>query len=185
MASTIHPQQQLRIYQKLKKIAEKMITKDDPKYRTLYLNNPKLQHTVLAFDGGLEFLYNLGFEPHITSRDKLICNQVNARVVQACLICLEDKIETLSDDDNYKKEDIHHHHNVHPQQQQPNDLISEQQQYIASLNQQYAQQNHHNDYPHPQQQHHNGHGHNASSYPYNQYNNASSSNNDKEQNCFQ
>ena len=50
MASTIHPQQQLRIFQKLKKIAEKMITKDDPKYRTSYLNKPKLQHTVLAFD---------------------------------------------------------------------------------------------------------------------------------------
>ncbi len=42
-----------------------MITKDDPKYRTLYLNNPKLQHTVLAFDGGLEFLYNLGLEDKI------------------------------------------------------------------------------------------------------------------------
>jgi len=98
MASTIHPQQQLRIFQKLKKIAEKMITKDDPKYRTLYLNNPKLQHTVLAFDGGLEFLYNLGFEPHVTARDKLVCHEVNSRVVQACLICLEDKIEVLSYD---------------------------------------------------------------------------------------
>eukprot|EP01083_Nonionella_stella_P214914 773980_1 len=100
MASTIHPQQQLRIFQKLKKIAEKMITKDDPKYRTLYLNNPKLQHTVLAFDGGLEFLYNLGFEPHAISRDKLVCHEVNSRVVQACLICLEDKIEVLSYDVN-------------------------------------------------------------------------------------
>jgi len=96
MASTIHPQQQLRIFQKLKKIAEKMITKDDPKYRTLYLNNPKLQHTVLAFDGGLEFLYNLGFEPHVTARDKLVCHDVNVRVVKACLICLEEKIEMLT-----------------------------------------------------------------------------------------
>eukprot|EP00484_Ammonia_sp_Unknown_P017962 CAMPEP_0197025478 /NCGR_PEP_ID=MMETSP1384-20130603/5802_1 /TAXON_ID=29189 /ORGANISM="Ammonia sp." /LENGTH=857 /DNA_ID=CAMNT_0042454011 /DNA_START=130 /DNA_END=2703 /DNA_ORIENTATION=+ len=98
MASTIHPEQQLRIFQKLKKIAEKMITKDDPKYRTLYLNNPKLQHTVLTFDGGLEFLYNLGFEPHPQSPDRLVCNEVNSRVVQACLICLEDKIEVLSYD---------------------------------------------------------------------------------------
>ena len=76
-----------------------MITKDDPKYRTLYLNNPKLQHTVLAFDGGLEFLYNLGFEPHVEARDKLMCHEVNSRVVQACLICLEDKIESLSYDE--------------------------------------------------------------------------------------
>jgi len=105
MASTIHPQQQLRIFQKLKKIAEKMITKDDPKYRTLYLNNPRLQHTVLAFDGGLEFLYNLGFEPHVTARDKLVCHEVNARVVQACLICLEDKIEVLSYNDAYDQQE--------------------------------------------------------------------------------
>ena len=98
MATTIHPEQQLRIFQKLKKIAEKMITKDDPRYRQLYLNNPKLQGTVLTFDGGLEFLYNLGFEPDPQSRDKLICPKVDKRVVNACLTCLTDKIETLKAD---------------------------------------------------------------------------------------
>ena len=98
MASTIHPHQQWRIFQKLKNIAERLITKgaDDLKYRTLYINNPQLQHTVLAFDGGLEFLYNLGFKMDATSRDKSVCAQVNLKVIQVCLNCLEDKINLLS-----------------------------------------------------------------------------------------
>merc|ERR1712176_1179054 len=108
----------------------KMITKDDLKYRTLYLNNPKLQRTVLAFDGGLEFLYNLGFEPHHEAKDKLVCHKVNARVVQACLICLEDKIEVLEipmqyDDMNgsYIPNNQQQLQYGHPQAQQPNELL--------------------------------------------------------------
>eukprot|EP01084_Bolivina_argentea_P141351 248395_1 len=104
MASAIHPDEQLLVFQKIKKIAEKIITKDDPKYRQLYLNNPKLQRLVLQYDGGIEFLYHLGFQPDPNSRDKLICPIVDARVVQAALICLEDKIEVLSYDikDSFK-----------------------------------------------------------------------------------
>lgn len=98
MASKIQPQHQLKSFQRLKKIAENLITKDDLKYRALHLNNPKLKHTVLEFDGGIEFLHNLGFEPHATERDWLVCHAVNTRVVQACIICLENKIDVLSDD---------------------------------------------------------------------------------------
>mmetsp|Transcript_54511 Transcript_54511/g.90368 ORF Transcript_54511/g.90368 Transcript_54511/m.90368 type:complete len:920 (-) Transcript_54511:311-3070(-) len=198
MASTIHPQQQLRIFQKLKKIAEKMITKNDAKYRTLYLNNPKLQHTVLAFDGGLEFLYNLGFEPHPESRDKLVCQEVNQRVVQACLICLEDKIDMLSYDvaatrrPSVSEADLPHLPNDGASQPMPAQAKSwsqlqsapqqyhhqqqhqqqQQQQWMNSMNplmQQQQQQHPH----HPQQPHSNAL--DSSYHSYHSHNGASSS----------
>lgn len=203
MASTIHPQQQLRIFQKLKKIAEKMITKDDPKYRTLYLNNPKLQHTVLAFDGGLEFLYNLGFEPHAVSRDKLVCHEVNSRVVQACLICLEDKIEVLSYDVNRNgksgsiSEDV-----ASPQQNpvnghDPYSNVQQQQQgqgmggydqhlneynHIIQQQQQQYQQYQNSPQRHPSHPHEvNGNGYHANGNGHNPLINNGSGSNDKEQ----
>eukprot|EP01084_Bolivina_argentea_P170220 294954_1 len=151
MACTIHPDQQLRIFQKLKKIAEKMITKDDPKYRTLYLNNPKLQHTVLAFDGGLEFLYNLGFEPHAISRDKLVCHQVNTRVVQACLICLEDKIEAISYDvHNDDKDSLAYGHNNNPSHHIDSSQHNDPYNWSEA-----AQYNNHHEAPPPQDNGHN------------------------------
>ena len=71
----------------MKKIATKLITRTDPKYRTLYLNNPKLQRKVLVFEGGVEFLYHLGFVrgivPDPASRMKIVCPEVNQEVVQA------------------------------------------------------------------------------------------------------
>jgi len=186
-----------------------MITKDDPKYRTLYLNNPKLQHTVLAFDGGLEFLYNLGFEPHAISRDKLVCHEVNSRVVQACLICLEDKIEVLSYDvhsfkngkgsmsedvaspQQIQQQQINAYQNIqnmNMQQQQYNngyDSYNEQQYDPYAQQQQQYQPNNYQQQPAPQQQHqyqhphHQHHGNNQHNNPL--INNQSGNNNDKEQ----
>lgn len=97
MASTIHPKNQLEIFQKLKRIAEKMV-KPEAKYRQLYLNNVKLRKNVLEYDGGLEFLYNLGFAPDPEHSDMLFCKEVDQRVIQACLICLDCQIEQISYD---------------------------------------------------------------------------------------
>ena len=89
MASSIPPKNQLRAFEKLRKMAEKLTTKSKQKYKTLYLNDPKLKRTVLNFDGGLEFLYNLGFEQDLNTGNRLICHHVNNEVAKACLICLE------------------------------------------------------------------------------------------------
>ncbi|ETO23762.1 hypothetical protein RFI_13419, partial [Reticulomyxa filosa] len=94
MAASIHPEQQLKVFTKLRKIAEKMLQKDD-KYRILYVNNPQLQKSLLVFDGGLEFLYNLGYAPTRENKQKLVCEYPNARVINACLLCLTDKIDSL------------------------------------------------------------------------------------------
>ncbi|ETO24878.1 hypothetical protein RFI_12280, partial [Reticulomyxa filosa] len=95
MAASIHPEEQLKVFSKLRKIAEKMLQQDDPKYRSLYLNNPQLQKSLLVYDGGLEFLYNLGYIPTREDNQKLVCHRPNARVVNACLVCLSDKIDSL------------------------------------------------------------------------------------------
>lgn len=93
MASKIDPQQQLDLFNRLKKIALNMIVSLDPKYRTLYIFNRKIQ-TVLVYDDSWEFLYHLGFEPD--GIDKLVVKQLNTAVNAACVFCLEDKIEALS-----------------------------------------------------------------------------------------
>ena len=96
MAKRIRPQQQLKMFEKLKKIAEKM-TRDDARYRQLLLDSKTLQTTVLRFDGGLEFLYNLGFEQDPQSSNKLICLKMDKRVVNACVTCLNGKIQLLKE----------------------------------------------------------------------------------------
>ena len=79
MASSIPPKKRLRAFEKLRKMAEKLTTKSKQKYKTLYLNDPKLKRTVLNFDGGLEFLYNLGFEQDLNTGNRLICHHVNIK----------------------------------------------------------------------------------------------------------
>ena len=92
MSSAMRPERRMRILKKLKKVATNLVTKDDARYRTLHLNNAKLQQTVLAFDGGLEFLHCLGFEQHATDRNKLVCRDVNVHVANAFIERLEQKI---------------------------------------------------------------------------------------------
>jgi len=89
MASTIQPQQQLRVFEKLKEIAEKMIAKDDAQCHTLYRHDLR---PVLSVQGVRDFFYMLGFRVCRESND-FICPEVNLRVVKACLICLKEQIE--------------------------------------------------------------------------------------------
>ncbi|ETO05317.1 hypothetical protein RFI_32079, partial [Reticulomyxa filosa] len=64
-------------------------------YRVLHLNNPELQKSVLQLDGGLEFLYNLGYIPSQENRQQLVCRRPNPSAIKACLRCLTAKIEHL------------------------------------------------------------------------------------------
>ena len=88
METTMHPQQKVQILKKLRNLAKKPLGNKQFRYRQVFSNNPKVQAIVLQFDGGLEFLYNLGFEPDPQSPDKLLCHTMNKAVNQACMTYL-------------------------------------------------------------------------------------------------
>eukprot|EP01084_Bolivina_argentea_P249897 418494_1 len=103
MSSGIPSEQQLLIFLKMKILAENILSnKGNDKYRTLNMKDIKLQQTVLNFNGGLVFLYQLGFEHDDVSVHTLICNELNANVVKACIKCLENKMKLLSKNVDFK-----------------------------------------------------------------------------------
>jgi len=93
--------QQLRILYKLKKIADKMAKQDYDQYDKIYLNKSKLKYSVLVFNGGLQFLHCLGFEDHEEMQQKLVCKNINASIVKACIAALDTKIKTLLQSDGH------------------------------------------------------------------------------------
>ena len=72
-------------------------------FRTIYVEKSKLQNSVLLFDGGLQCLHRLGFEPHddpSISKDKLQCKRISSSVVNACIKAVDQRITSINSDDH-------------------------------------------------------------------------------------
>lgn len=78
---------QLENLAKLENLVQKLVM-DRP--HALYLS--RLDIDILAFDGGLEFLNNLGFDPDFTMLDRWAGIRVDNRIFKACLTSLKEKI---------------------------------------------------------------------------------------------
>eukprot|EP01083_Nonionella_stella_P150839 481138_1 len=107
MSQGLAPEQQLLVFLKLQLLAQHLIkNENDPNARVLSMDDSKLKHSVLQFDGGITFLYQLGFE-HDSGDDRtLICDDTfNRKVVNVCVECLKKKMEYLKanvDFDRYR-----------------------------------------------------------------------------------
>ena len=84
--------EQLRSFKTMKGIATNLMQQDIT-YRTLYVDNEKVQNLILKYDGGFEFLLSLGFRE--MQNRTLICLKPNYNSVSAAIRALNNRIQLL------------------------------------------------------------------------------------------